>query len=300
MFATLGELPAAPGWAYEFKWDGVQAITYLDLGQVHIWSRNDREVTTSYPELSGLGQRFARERLVLDGEIIALDNRGAPSFSRLQRRMHVRAPTPGLVERVPVQLYLFDLLHQGRRSTLGLPYTRRRQLLEEFAVDEATVKTPPYFANGNGAEPMHTAAELCLEGVIAERLDSTYQPGVRSRAWIESPLNKTVEVLVAGWRPGAGRRAGLIGALLLGMYDEAGRLRYVGKVGTGFTDHMLRDLHHQLAPLKRSTPPLDMRVPREDARDAHWVEPRLVGEVAYRTRSPDGGGCVIRVGDGYG
>jgi len=246
MLAMLGELPAPPGWGYEFKWDGVRALTYLDAEQVHVWSRNDREVTASYPELGGLGQRFGHERLVLDGEIIALDERGAPSFSRLQQRMHVRTPSPALLERVPIQLYVFDLLHQGKHSTLGLPYTRRRRMLEQLGLDDPTVKTPPYLADNAGGDLMGTAAELGLEGVVAKRLDSVYQPGVRSRLWIKTPLNKTVEVLIAGWRPGAGRRAGMIGALLLGMYNQAGQLVYVGKVGTGFTERMLRDLHRQL------------------------------------------------------
>jgi bifunctional non-homologous end joining protein LigD len=288
MLATLGELPVSAGWAYEFKWDGVRAITYVDAGEVRVCSRNDRDVTASYPDLAALAQRARRHRLVLDGEIIALDEHGAPSFSRLQQRMHVSTPTPALRQRVPVQLYLFDLLHLDRRSTLNLPYTRRRSLLEELALGDAVVKTPPYYTDHRGADLMHTAAQLGLEGVVTKRLNSRYQPGTRSRLWIKTPLNKTVEVIIAGWRPGTGRRAGLIGALLLGRYDQAGQLTYAGKVGTGFTEPALRELARQLRPLARPTAPFPVPVPREDARDAHWVQPQLVGEVAYRTLSPDG------------
>jgi bifunctional non-homologous end joining protein LigD len=288
MLATLGSLPGPPGWGYELKWDGVRALVYLDAGRIQVASRNDRDVTDSYPELRALLSRFPRRRLVLDGEIVALDARGAPSFSLLQQRMHVRTPTPALLSRVPVQLYVFDVLHRANESTVDLPYTRRRELLEELAIEEQVARTPPWWADEAGADLMRTAAELGLEGVVAKRLNSPYQPGIRSRFWVKEPLNRTVEVVVAGWRPGTGRRSGRIGSLLLGRYDPAGRLTYVGNVGTGFTDRMLADLAKQLEPLRRNNSPFEPPVPREHARDAYWVEPRLVGEVIYRTLTPDG------------
>jgi bifunctional non-homologous end joining protein LigD len=150
------------------------------------------------------------------------------------------------------------------------------------------VRTPPYWADDSGADLMAAAADQGLEGVVAKRLDSPYQPGVRSRLWIKTPRNATTEVIICGWKPGAGRRSGIIGALLLGAYDDAGRLVYIGKVGTGFTHQMLIDLGKQLRPLHRPDPPFDGPVPRPDARDATWVQPRLVGDVEYRTVSPDG------------
>jgi bifunctional non-homologous end joining protein LigD len=287
MLATLGELPAPPGWSYEFKWDGVRVIAYLDRGRMWAASRNDRDVTDSYPELRALLDRFPRRQVILDGEIVALDARGRPSFSLLQQRMHVRTPTAALLERVPIQLYVFDLLHLGPRTTLELPYTRRRQLLAELDLDDPVVKTPPSWPNAAGADLLGAAADLGLEGVVAKRLDAPYQPGTRSRLWIKTPLNPTVEVIIAGWKPGAGHRAGLIGSLLLGMYDRQGRLTFVGHVGTGFTHEMLTELGRQLQPLARATSPFDVPVPREHTRDAHWVHPQLVGEVAYRTRTPD-------------
>jgi bifunctional non-homologous end joining protein LigD len=183
----------------------------------------------------------------------------------------------------PVQVYVFDLLHLGTHSTLNLPYLRRRRLLEELNLDDRVVKTPPYWADDAGADLMQSAADNGLEGVIAKRLESPYQPGTRSRHWIKAPPNTTVEVVIAGWKAGGGRRAGMIGSLLLGMYDDAGRLTYVGNVGTGFTQQALADLGRQLRPLTRPASPFDLPVPRQDAREAHWVQPRLVGEVAYRT-----------------
>jgi bifunctional non-homologous end joining protein LigD len=288
MLATLGDLPDPPGWAYEFKWDGVRAVVYLDRGQVRIVSRNDRDVTGGYPELTTLGERVPKHRLILDGEIVALDAHGRPSFSLLQQRMHVRAPSPALLAKVPVRLYLFDLLHRDAGPAVKLPYTRRRELLAEAALDTDVVQTTPWWRDDAGADLMGTAAEQGLEGVVAKRLDSPYQPGARSRYWIKAPLNATVEVLIAGWKPGEGRRKGMIGSLVLGMYDRRGRLGYVGGVGTGFTQRALVELDRQLRPLRRDSSPFDEPVPREDVRDARWVQPRLVGEVSYRTRTPDG------------
>jgi bifunctional non-homologous end joining protein LigD len=288
MLATLGPLPQPPGWGYEFKWDGVRAVIYVDAGRVRVVSRNDREVTGSYPELRGLLSRFPRRRLVLDGEIVALDPAGAPSFSLLQQRMHVRTPNPALLARVPVRLYLFDVLHQASQSTVDIPYTRRRELLGDLAIDDGVASTPPWWADEAGGDLMRAAAELGLEGVVAKRLNSPYQPGVRSRFWVKTPLNKTTEVVIGGWAPGEGRRAGMIGSLLLGRYDPEGRLAYAGNVGTGFTHQALTELARQLRPLERDTSPFDPPVPRGQARHAHWVQPRLVGEVAFRTLTPDG------------
>ncbi|MDQ7905073.1 non-homologous end-joining DNA ligase [Phytohabitans sp. ZYX-F-186] len=287
MLATLGELPAGGGWGYEFKWDGVRAIVYVERGEVRVLSRNDRDVAASYPELRALPRLLPAGPVVLDGEIVTLDGAGAPSFARLQQRMHVREPTPALLKRVPVHLYAFDVLHLGGRSTVKRPYRERRELLDGLGLRDDPVRTPPCWADDRGGDLMAAAAEQGLEGVVAKRLDSPYQPGVRSRLWIKTPRNATREVIVCGWTPGSGRRSGIIGALLLGAYDEAGRLVYIGKVGTGFTNRMLVELGERLGPLRRADPPFDGPVPRPDAREATWVQPRLVGDVEYRTVSPD-------------
>ncbi|GAB3533545.1 non-homologous end-joining DNA ligase [Phytohabitans suffuscus] len=288
MLATLGELPGGGGWSYEFKWDGVRAVVYVEAGEVRVLTRNDRDVTGSYPELRALPELLPRGPVVLDGEIVTLDGAGAPSFARLQQRMHVREPAPALLRRVPIHLYAFDVLHLGERSTLKRPYRERRQLLDGLELRDDPVRTPPSWTDDRGADLMAAAGEQGLEGVVAKRLDSPYQPGIRSRLWVKTPRNATTEVVVCGWKPGAGRRSGIIGALLLGAHDRAGRLVYLGKVGTGFTHRMLADLGERLGPLRRADPPFDGPVPRPDARDATWVEPRLVGDVEYRTLSPDG------------
>jgi bifunctional non-homologous end joining protein LigD len=289
MLATAGEPPDGPGWAYEFKWDGVRAIVSVDQGRVGIVSRNDRDVTPSYPDLAGVGEPLARHQVVLDGEIVATDAQGRPSFSQLQRRMHVVSPSAALLAQVPVRLYVFDLLYLDGAKLLSTPYGERRARLDAFNLDNASVITPPAFGAGSALSEVEAAsAELGLEGVVAKRVDAPYQAGVRSRYWIKKPFNTTVEVLIGGWTPGEGRRAGTIGALLLGMYDDAGQLVYVGQVGTGFTQRMLTDLQRMLAQRRTDAPPFADPVPRAHARDANWVRPELVGEVVYRTLTPDG------------
>lgn len=224
--------------------------------------------------------------MLLDGELVALDSAGVPSFSLLQRRMHVQAPSPRLVSGVPVRLYLFDLLHLDRDDTLGWPYQRRRERLEALHIVDGPACVPPRFT-ADGPAVLRAAEENGLEGVVAKRLGSRYEPGRRSRNWIKTPINTTTEVILGGWKPGQGRRVGHIGSLLLGGYDDAGRLRYLGHVGTGFTDAELTRLAARLMPLRRADSPFTEPVPREFARHAVWTDPVLVGEVLYRTLTPD-------------
>jgi bifunctional non-homologous end joining protein LigD len=284
MLATAGPAPTGSGWAFEFKWDGVRAITYTR--PLRVLSRTDRDVTDSYPELAETARLLARRRAVVDGEIVALDADGRPSFTRLQQRMHVRAPTASLTAAVPVRYYVFDLLHLDGRPTLALPYHRRRELLAGLDLAGDVVAVPDHVLDTDGTRMLATAAARGLEGVLAKRLTSVYQPGRRSPDWIKTPLIRTQETVIVGYLPGAGRRAGTVGSLLLAVYEPGVGLRFAGAVGTGFTQATLDQLHRRLTPLRRATPAVP-DVPREQARAAVWVEPRLVGEVAYRTWSPD-------------
>ncbi|MEU4622007.1 non-homologous end-joining DNA ligase [Actinoplanes sp. NPDC023801] len=287
MLAAAGSLPHGDGWAFEYKFDGVRAVTYIDGGQVRVLSRNGNDVTGSYPELAVLGQSPAARRAILDGEIVALEPGDRPSFARLAARMHVTAPTAALVASVPVHYYVFDVLHLDGRSLLEQPYEQRRQQLAGLELDGPALRTPPHFTGTDGTAVLRAAELGGMEGVVAKRLGSPYRPGRRSADWTKVPLIRTQEVLVIGWKAGGGRRTGTIGSLLLAVHDDAGRLRFAGHVGTGFTDLMLRRLHEQLAVLTRTTPAVG-DVPREHARHAHWVEPVLVGEVAFRNWTPDG------------
>jgi bifunctional non-homologous end joining protein LigD len=287
MLATLGSLPTAGDWGYEFKWDGIRTIAYASGDDVRLFSRNNSDVTQSYPELATLRTVLAGHRAVLDGEIVALGRTGVPSFTALQQRTRTGVPSSALVRASPVRFYAFDLLHLDGTDLMSLPYVERREALQRLDVTGDTVETPPYWTGDAGPAVMDAARELGLEGVIAKQLASTYQPGRRSAAWIKVPFTDTVEVIVAGYKPGAGRRAGMIGSLLLGMYDADDRLTYVGQVNTGFTDATLRDLQQRLEPLRRAASPFDQPVPRQHARHAEWVSPVLVADVTFRSWTPD-------------
>ncbi len=285
MLASLRhELPAdEESYGWELKWDGLRAIAYVSAGEVRLVSRNDKDMVASYPELGVLAER-AGAPVILDGEIVALHG-GRPDFGLLQSRMHVLRPDDGLVRRAPVQYYVFDLLHQGEDSLLGLPYTERRARLEALGLDSEPVRTPPWH-RGGADQVLAESVAKGLEGVVGKPLDSAYHPG-RRRDWIKVKNVKQQEVIVGGWKPGEGRRADTIGSLLVGIND-GGQLRYAGHVGTGFTQDMLADLMEQMAALGRESSPFGSNVPAQPARDARWVEPRLVGEVAFAEWTADG------------
>jgi bifunctional non-homologous end joining protein LigD len=295
MLATAGPLPAGPDedrWAFEMKWDGVRAIGYVDPtrpapDRLRLLTRNDREVAATYPDLRGLVEVVGRHRVVLDGEIVAFDAKGRPSFGRLQQRMHVQHPSRDLLEAVPVGYLVFDVLHLDGRSMLGETYDERRAALLDLALSGDRVDTPPAF-EGDGTAAKEASLAQGLEGVMAKRRASTYLPGRRTRDWVKVKNSKTQEVVVVGWRPGKERRAGQFGSLLLGVHDDRGRFVYAGHVGTGFTEAVLDDLTRRLARLERATSPLDGEVPRAEARDARWVRPTLVGEVKFSEWTQDG------------
>ena len=290
MLATPGPLPKDDvHWAYEFKWDGVRALAIVDGGRVQLIARSGHDITTAYPELRALGEQLGSTQVLLDGEIVAM-REGRPSFAALQNRMHVAnaAQARRLAEQLPVTYLIFDVLHLEGRSTLGLPYAQRRELLESLELDGPRWQTTPSFP-AEGALVLQAATEQRLEGVVAKRATSRYHPGRRSPDWVKVTTEHTVEVVIGGWRPGNGRRAGLVGSLLLGVpADEGDGLRYVGQVGTGFTEEMLRTTTAMLADRPRKTSPFVTPVPADRARGARWVEPELVGEVVFREWTPDG------------
>ncbi len=282
MLATAGPLPGSGDWGYEFFWNGVRAIAYVAGDSVRVLDRNNVDVTRRYPELAALRKALAGHHAVLDGEIVALGRAGVPSLAALQQR--ARAPVPAAS---PVRLYLFDLLHLDGTDLMPMPYAERRDALQRLELDGDVVEVPPYWTGDAGPALLEAARELGLEGVVAKQLGSPYQPGRRSPAWVKVPLTSTVEVVVAGYRPGAGRRSGTVGSLLLGMYDAAGRLHYVGQVGTGFTDAQLHELAQRLESLRQNDVPFAQPLPRQQARDARWVRPALVAEVSFRSWTPD-------------
>ena len=283
MKATLATLPAdEEAYGYEIKWDGVRAIAYCSAGRVRLESRNLREITDQYPEVRGLGRQLGSRELILDGELVAIDDDGRPSFQRLQRRMHLTAESAirRRAGEIPVTYMAFDLLYLEGRSTMVLPYEERRALLEELEIAGPHWQTPSYH-RGEGRAVLAASRERRLEGIVAKRLDSQYIPGRRSAAWLKIKNVRAQEIVIGGWVPGEGRRKDAIGALLVGYFDRQDGgpvLRYAGKVGTGFSDEDLRRLAERLEPLRRSDSPFTGRQP---PRNAIFAEPRLVAEVEF-------------------
>ncbi|MGY1700448.1 non-homologous end-joining DNA ligase [Geodermatophilus sp. SYSU D00766] len=290
MLAVAGELPPRgqdAAWGYEFKWDGVRALAAVRGGRVGLWARSGTPLTDRYPELSEVPTALGRTDVVVDGEVVALDRLGRPDFGLLQNRMHRTggAEVARLAAAAPVTYLVFDVLSLDGRSLLDLPYDQRRERLDGLGAEGRRWVGTPWF-RGGGADVHAASRDNGLEGVVAKRLDSPYRPGVRAPEWRKVKHLRTQSVVVGGWRPGRGRRAGGVGSLLVGVHDDDGRLVYAGHVGTGFPDAALRELGALLTP--RRTPPFADALPREVARDARWAEPELVGEVAFAAWTADG------------
>jgi bifunctional non-homologous end joining protein LigD len=215
---------------------------------------------------------------VLDGEVVAFDADGRPSFQRLQGRMHLTSDhvVRRLAQSEPVAYVLFDLLWLDGHSLLGLPYSERRERLLELGLSGPTWQTPASHV-GDGAAMLEASRARGLEGIIAKRLDSPYTPGRRPGTWVKVKNVRATEVVIGGWLEGEGRRSGRLGALVVG-YHEDGALRYAGRVGTGFDEAELNRLGGLLAPLARADSPFEGRQP---PRETHFVEPELVAAVNY-------------------
>jgi bifunctional non-homologous end joining protein LigD len=289
MLARPGTLPRDDeNWAYEVKWDGVRAICHSEPGRMRLHSRNLLDITPRYPELGRLNRALSHHRAILDGEVVALDADGRPSFGALQRRMHVGSESAvrRLARDTPVTYMIFDLLWLDGHSLMELPYAERRARLEELDLKEGERWRVPDHVVGHGAELLAATAEQGLEGVIAKRLDSPYEPGRRSANWLKIKNFARQEVVVGGWMPGEGRRRDRIGSLLVGVGEDDG-LRYAGRVGTGFTEQELDRLAGLLGPLQRDDSPFAPGVPKPP-RDAVFVDPRLVAEVEFREWTDSG------------
>ncbi|MDG6100687.1 non-homologous end-joining DNA ligase [Dactylosporangium aurantiacum] len=280
MLASTGPLPSGPGWAYEFKWDGIRAIAVISGGETRLYARSGVEVTAAYPELATIGEGL--DDTVLDGEVVTMDEAGRPSFQLLAERMHVREPARAarLAVALPVSYLAFDVLRSSGRPLLSMPYTGRRDILEGLRLGPRAV-IPPSFDDGPAT--VTASRDNALEGVVAKRTGSPYQPGLRSADWVKVKLEESCEFVVGGWRPG--KRA--LGALLVGVPVAAG-LEFRGRVGGGISGAAERALLDALRDLTTGRSPFAGTVPREDARGAVWVEPRLVVEVKFSHRTRDG------------
>ncbi|MBT2500661.1 ATP-dependent DNA ligase [Agromyces sp. ISL-38] len=278
--AVVASLDAA-GWALEWKWDGIRVLARTDDGGVRLLTRNGNDVTAKYPELANIASALRGDALV-DGEIVALDEEGRPSFGLLQQRMNLSKPRE--IERVaasvPVRLRLFDVLEIAGYEVMGEPYDTRRARLERLVRERDDVPLElPEQAGGTPAEALEESRRLGLEGIVAKRRDSPYRPGVRSDEWLKLKVTRTQEVVIGGYRPGIGSRTGRIRSLLVGVPGDDG-LEYAGRVGSGFREIDLDRLIAALRPLEQPESPF-IEVPRVDASDAVWVKPELVGEIEF-------------------
>jgi bifunctional non-homologous end joining protein LigD len=280
--ADPAALPTGPDWVYEVKWDGVRLLADTSGPRLRLLTRTGRDATVAYPELAALAQI---QGAVLDGELVAMVD-GVPSFAALAERMHVQDPARAraLGARVPVTYMVFDLLRLYGVDLTHRSFDERRATLERLELGPPARLSPVY---DDGGDLWQVTAEHGLEGVLAKRRSSTYQPGRRSRDWVKAAHRLTRAAAVGGWRAestGSGR----LGAVLLGATDGAGALRYLGRAGSGLTGPLGAALTRLLEPRARASSPFGEPVPAADVRGVHWCEPDLVLDVAYLTRTPAG------------
>jgi bifunctional non-homologous end joining protein LigD len=286
MLARSGSLPRdEQRFGFEVKWDGIRTVLFCDHGHVYLQGRNFSDFTPRYPEVRELARELGARRVVLDGEVVAFDDEGRPSFERLQARMNLGSDSAvrRRMRDTPVTYVIFDLLYLDGRSTLPLAYEDRRRVLEALELEGPGWRTPAYH-RGEGSSLLAATRELGIEGVVAKRLVSIYEPGRRASGWIKVKNVNLQDVVIGGWTPGEGGRSAHLGALAVGIMED-GRLVYAGKVGTGFTETTLRMLRRELEPLRRTDSPFTGRQP---PKGTIFVEPRLVASVEFREWTKSG------------
>lgn len=281
MKATLvHERFSDPSWVYEPKLDGERCLAFVRHGDVRLMSRNQKRIDRSYPEIARA--LAAAPDVVIDGEVVALSG-DVPSFSMLQRRMHVHVPSADLLKRVPVLFYAFDIVHLDGYDVTRVPLLARKKLLAKALSFRKPMRKVTHRVGDGEAYYEEICGQPGQEGLIAKRSDSAYQ-GSRSKDWLKFKCSLEQEFVIGGYTDPQGSRSGF-GALLVGYYDN-GSLRYAGKVGTGFGHELLTTLSRELKKRERRDPPFaDRGIAR---RDAHWVEPELVGQVGFSEWTGDG------------
>jgi bifunctional non-homologous end joining protein LigD len=276
MLATLtDEAFSDPNWLFEIKWDGVRALAWIEDGKYKLRARSGNDITPQYPELAGLAKAVIGREAILDGEIVALDEKGYSSFERLQDRMHVRNPTANLIAKTPVVYQVFDLLYCDGYDLRGAPLLQRKQLLQRFLMGSQAMRYCDHIV-GQGKELFELAKEKGLEGIVAKRSDSRYV-SERSFNWLKVKATKTLDCVIGGWTAGRGTGV-LFGALLLGLY-EGKKLHFVGHVGTGWNGEMQKEILAQLQEHKAAASPFD-KVPVTNEK-ASWTSPYVVARVRY-------------------
>ena len=272
-----------PNWIFERKLDGERCLSFAGPDGVRLMTRNKKDITSTFPEIAEALEDQRHSDFVADGEIVAFAGTQT-RFELLQRRLGVRQPSEELLRSDPAYLYLFDVMFEDGRDVRELPLLERKELLAGLLA----FRDPLRFTEHRERDGEAYAQQACRdgwEGLIAKRADAPYQAG-RSRDWLKFKCQNAQEFVIGGWTDPQRSRVGL-GALLLGYYNADGELVYAGKVGTGFSNQMLRDLHAKLARMERDRTPFD-KGPLPRLRGVHWAEPRLVGQVAFTEWTRDG------------
>ena len=294
MLAKPGEVPESDSgeWAYEVKWDGIRALGYADRGKWSMLSRRQEDVSARYPELEAIADSLEQHAAILDGEVVALDDKGRPRFQLIQSRMGLSSPAAvkAKMQQQPVDYVIFDLLHLDGRCVRDLSYLQRRELLEGLGLDGPRWSVPRYRLDG-GVDLLEAARRQGLEGVVSKRTDSPYRPGKRTGEWIKTRVRKRQEFVIGGYLPGEGSRAKRVGSVLVGYYDRRRSelrkgqkqvLHFAGGVGSGLKESDLAFLTKELRKRERPDTPFDVGHPTgPKARFAVWCEPELVGVVSW-------------------
>lgn len=281
-----------PEWLFEIKWDGYRAVSFVDNGKVRLVSRNHNDLTAQFSELMDLAQNIKANSAVLDGEVVALDEQGHASFSLMQQRTGIRSGGRRIAGRsdVPIAYYVFDLIYVDGFDLRRVSLVDRKSCLQKILSPNEMVRYSEHFPE-RGNALFEAARQQSLEGILAKRAGSCYEER-RSREWLKIKVTQTVDCVVGGYTDPEGSRQ-YFGALVLGLYDEKGRLVHVGQVGTGFNTAKLKEVCDVLKPLETKGSPFHGSV---DARHVHWVKPNRVVEVRFAewTHETEEGGVKLR------
>jgi len=293
MLATLVDEPfQSSDWLYEVKWDGYRALALLEGSQVRLLSRNRNDLTSQYPELRDLPCCVKAGQAIVDGEIVALDEQGRSSFSLMQQRAGLTHGGRRIAPRteIPILYYAFDLLYLDGYSLLRVDLEKRKELLARILAESGMVR---YSANFDDGLALYRAArERGLEGIVGKRRRSCYQPR-RSREWLKMKITQRQECVIGGYTDPRGSREHF-GSIVLGLYDDRGRLIHVGQAGSGFTEQTHGDMWRRLQQLKTGKNPFTNKV--EASRRVHFVRPELVAEIKFAEWTHEGqtGGVKMR------
>jgi bifunctional non-homologous end joining protein LigD len=294
MLATAAEKPFDdPAWLFEIKWDGYRAVSFFDNGRVRLVSRNQNDLTGQFPDLHSLPKFINAKSAILDGEIVALDEEGRPSFSLMQQRTGIRSGGRRTAVRrdVPVIYYVFDLIYLDGYDLRRVSLEDRKRLLAQIMTASDIVRFSDHYPGSQGVALFDAAKQKGLEGILAKRSGSCYEER-RTREWLKIKVTQAADCVIGGYTDPEGSRL-YFGSMVLGLYNKAGQLIPVGQVGTGFDQATLKATFQVLKNLESSHNPFHGKV---DASKVHWVKPERVAEVKFSewTHETGEGGMKLR------